>query len=189
MFLQFKEIITKFQNIPDEILHEIFQSTEQFQFKKNEVILQENQVCRYIYFIIDGCARSYYHTKNGTEKTRLIAQENDILTVLNSFLLKKPSLENLQALENASLLGISHQQFYLFLNKYQDWEIFYRKMLEQAFFFQNRKIENLITLSASDRFSLILKERPELLSRVSNKVLSSYIDVREETLSRLKSKV
>jgi len=57
-----------------------------------------------------------------------------------------------------------------------------------AYSFQNRKIEQLVTLTAKQRYNIVLKENPVLIQRLSNRILASYLDIREETLSRLKSK-
>ncbi len=67
-------------------------------------------------------------------------------------------------------------------------DICYWKMLEMAYCFQNRKIEELVTLTAKQRYDNVLNENPILIQRLSNRVLASYLDIREETLSRLKSK-
>ena len=68
------------------------------------------------------------------------------------------------------------------------WKIFYQRILEMAYSFQNRKIEQLVTLTAKQRYDNVLEENPILIQRLSNRVLASYLGIREETLSRLKSK-
>ncbi len=68
------------------------------------------------------------------------------------------------------------------------WKIFYQRILEMAYSFQNKKIEGLVTLSAKQRYELLLKETPILVQKLSNKILASYLDIAQETLSRLKSK-
>jgi len=68
-----------------------------------------------------------------------------------------------------------------------NWKIFYQRILEMAYSFQNRKIEQLVTLTAKQRYDNVLQENPALLQRFSNRVLASFLDIREETLSRIKS--
>jgi hypothetical protein len=60
--------------------------------------------------------------------------------------------------------------------------------MEMAYSFQNRKIESLVTLSAKERYDLLIKENPKAVQRLSNKIIASYLDIKQETLSRLKSK-
>jgi CRP-like cAMP-binding protein len=56
-----------------------------------------------------------------------------------------------------------------------------------AYLYQNKKIENLVTLSAKQRYDKLLTETPIYVQRLSNKILASYLDITQETLSRLKS--
>jgi CRP-like cAMP-binding protein len=108
-------------------------------------------------------------------------------TALTSFISRKPSVEFIEALEDTELLSISHSDFYRLNKDLDSWKMFYQRILEMAYSFQNKKIEHLVTLTAKQRYNLVLKETPILIQRVSNKVLASYLDIREETLSRLKS--
>jgi len=86
------------------------------------------------------------------------------------------------------LLYISRSNFYNLLQTCPEWQQFYSKLLEFAYLYQNKKIEELVTLSAGDRYALLLKESPHYLKRLSNKILASYLDITQETLSRLKSR-
>ena len=113
--------------------------------------------------------------------------ENHIGTALTSFISQKPSVEFIEALDDTQLLSISHSEFYRLNKDITNWKLFYQKILEMAYSFQNKKIEQLMTLTARQRYERILSENPILIQQVSNKVLASYLDMREETLSRLKS--
>jgi CRP-like cAMP-binding protein len=156
--------------------------------KRNSIILHEGEICKEFYFIHKGCIRTYFIDKNGHEKTRYVMLDCSIGTALTSFISQKPSFEFIEALEDSELLVISHQDFYRLNNEIDNWKIFYQRILEMAYSFQNRKIEALVTLTAKERYDQLLKENPAFIQRLSNKVLASYLDVREETLSRLKSK-
>jgi CRP-like cAMP-binding protein len=155
---------------------------------RNTIILNEGEICREFYFIHTGCIRTYFIDKNGHEKTRYVMLDCTIGTALTSFISQKPSFEFIEALEDSELLAISHQDFYRLNNEIDNWKIFYQRILEMAYSFQNRKIEALVTLTAKERYEQLLKENPVFIQRLSNKVLASYLDLREETLSRLKSK-
>jgi len=156
--------------------------------EKNAILLSQGDVCNKFYYIQQGCIRTGFITKEGHEKTRYVMCEPSIGTALTSFISKKPSFEFIDALENTELLEINHKDFYKLNDEIANWKIFYQKILEMAYSFQNKKIEGLVTLSAKQRYELVLKETPFLVQRLSNKVLASYIDVTQETLSRLKSR-
>ena len=155
--------------------------------KKNDILLQEGNVSREFYYVHTGAIRTFYIDKKGFEKTRYVILDNEIGTTLYSFISQKPSIEFIEALDDTTLLAISYDDFYRLLKEIENWKYFYQKILEKAYSFQNRKIETLVTLTAKQRYEQLLVENPILVQRLSNKVLASYLDMREETLSRLKS--
>lgn len=156
--------------------------------KKNSILLHEGSVCREFYYTHTGGIRTFFIDKKGREKTRFVILDNHLGTTLTSFISQKPAFEFIQAIDDTELLTISHPDFYHLNREIENWKIFYQKILELAYTFQNRKIESLVTLSAKQRYEQLLKENPVYIQRLSNKILASYLDIREETLSRLKSK-
>src|SRR5690606_27386851 len=113
---------------------------------------------------------------------------NSIATSISSFISQKQSFEFVDTLENSELYAIRHKDFYQLVSDIPLWEKFYRTLLEMAYLYQNKKIETLVTLSAKQRYDKLMAETPIYIQRLSNKILASYLDITQETLSRLKSK-
>lgn len=156
--------------------------------KKNTLLLSEGETCKEFYFVHKGCIRTYYITKQGQEKTRYVAFDGSVATSIASFISQQPSFEFVDTLENSELYVISHRDFYQLASDIPQWEKFYRTLLETAYLYQNKKIEHLVTLSARQRYDHLLDVNPIYVQRLSNKILASYLDITQETLSRLKSK-
>lgn len=156
--------------------------------KKNTVLLSEGEVCKEFYYIQKGCLRTYFLTRQGNEKTRFVTLDCSIGTALTSFISQKPSFEFVDVLEETELFAISHTDFYNLNKELIHWKDFYQRILEMAYSFQNKSFENLVTLTAKQRFEQVLNTNPILVQRLSNKVLASYLDITQETLSRLKAK-
>jgi CRP-like cAMP-binding protein len=188
MHQQLKRYLKLNISINDETLDEIVKNFSFITIKKNSILLSQGSTCNKLYFVNKGCIRTYYTTGQGQEKTRLIAFEGMIATSLSSFISQQPSFEFVEALENSELLYISRDKFYQLVDQYPEWKQFYVRLLEFAYLFQNKKIEELVTLSAGERYAILMKEHPNYIQRLSNKVLASYLDITQETLSRLKSK-
>jgi len=177
-------------NIPisGDKLDEIVSHYKPLTVKKNTILLSQDETCKKLYFVNSGCIRTYYITEHGHEKTRFIAFNGMIATSLSSFISQQPSFEFVDTLENSELLYISHSDFYKLVYEIPEREKLYLKLLESAYRYQNKKIEELVTLSAGERYAVLMKEHPMYIRRLSNKILASYLDVTQETLSRLKSK-
>ena len=183
-----KILLKKFADFDEQELDRIVGFFKPKSVKKNSSLLQEGSVSREFYYIHTGGIRTFFIDKKGYEKTRYIMLDNHIGTTLSSFISQKPSFEFIEALDDTDLLAINYQDFYRLNREIDNWKTFYQKILELAYSFQNRKIESLVTLTAKQRYEQLLKESPVFIQRLTNKVLASYLDMREETLSRLKSK-
>jgi len=188
MFSQLKKYIRLNAAVSETDLNEIVTHFKPLTVKKNRLLLSQSEICDKLYFVNKGCIRTYYISKNGDQKTRFIALEGTVVTSLSSFVSRSPSFEFVDALEDSELLYIKRSNFYKLVNAMPEWKKFYIKLLEFAYFYQNKKIEELVTLSAGERYAILMKERPGYVQRLSNKILASYLDVTQETLSRLKSK-
>ncbi|MCB0538558.1 MAG: Crp/Fnr family transcriptional regulator [Bacteroidetes bacterium] len=174
--------------IDDKEIEKIFSCFKLRTIKRNTILLSEGEICKEFYFVDSGCIRTYYITKQGHEKTRYVAFDGSIATSLSSFISQKPSFEFIDTIEHSELYVISHRNFYQLVSDYPQWEKFYRMLLEMAYLYQNKKIENLVTLSAKQRYDKLMSENPIYIQRLSNKILASYLDITQETLSRMKSK-
>ncbi|MFZ5978983.1 MAG: Crp/Fnr family transcriptional regulator [Hydrotalea sp. AMD] len=155
--------------------------------KKSSILLHEGKICKEFYFINTGCIRTHFIDKNGYEKTRYVVLDNQIGTALKSFITQKPSSEFVETLDDTEYLAISYNDFFQLNKELENWKLFYQTILERAYSFQNRKIEALMTQTAKQRYEDLMKRNPELTQRLNNKILASYLDMREETLSRLKT--
>ena len=155
--------------------------------RKHMMLLLTGDVCREFYYVHTGCLRTGFLGRNGDEKTRFVMTDCNIGTALTSFISQRPSIEFIEAVEDTELLTITHSNFYRLNRECQSWNHFYQRILEMAYCYQNRRIEELVTLSAKQRYQQVLTDQPLLIQKLSNKMLASYLAVREETLSRLKS--
>jgi len=155
---------------------------------KYEHLVSEGAVGQYMNYVNKGCLRIYFLREDGQEATRHFAFENQFATGLASFITESPSLENLQVMEDSELLRISRKDFYYLLNVIPAWEKFYRYYLENAYINNLQIFQREITKDAGLRYKELLDRNPEVVRRLSNKVVASYLNMSPETLSRMKSR-
>lgn len=188
MYSQLKRYINLNVTVSAERLDEIATFFKPLTVKKNTLLLSQGEICSKLYFVNKGCIRTYFITGQGDQKTRFVAFEGMVATSLSAFISRQPSFEFVDSLEDCELLYITYADFYKLVSTYGEWQKFYLCLLESAYIYQNKKIEERVTLSATERYAILMKEHPHFIQRLSNKVLASYLDVKQETLSRLKSK-
>ncbi|WP_183568383.1 Crp/Fnr family transcriptional regulator [Mucilaginibacter sp. SP1R1] len=157
-------------------------------FQRNEFLVNEGEVSKHIHFVVKGCLRIFFIREDGQEATRHLAFEQQFATGLASFITETPSREYIQAMEETELLRITRKDFYYLLNIIPAWEKFYRNYLEIAYINNLQIYQREVTKDAELRYKELLDHNPEIVRRLSNKVVASYLNMSPETLSRIKSR-
>lgn len=156
---------------------------------KNEFLVSQGQASQRMFFVGKGCLRIFFINGEGQEATRYLAFENSFATAMVSFITDEPSLEFIQAVQPTESLYISQKDFRYLLEVIPSWEKFYRSYLENAYVNNTNRLMSFITMSATERYCHLLDQNPMVVQRLSNKIVASYLNISQETLSRLKSKI
>ncbi len=156
--------------------------------KKNDILLNDNETCKHVFFVSSGSIRAFFIDEKGNEATRYIAFENEFITILNSFITQTKSKEFLQATENGQILAISYDDFRQLLYILPIWKDLYIKQLEIAYTTNAWRLESFIKMDAKERFDYLFETNPRVIQRLSNKIVANYLGITQESLSRLKGK-
>lgn len=175
--------------VNDEELNLVLSYFHKVEARKGEILVFDGEVDQSMYFVVDGCLRIYFIKEDGQDVTRYLAFENQFATALVSFIQSTPSLEFVEALEKSVLCVISRHDFFVLLDTIPQWETFYRKYLEIAYVSNTNRLMSFITMDASERYTLLLEQSPMIVRRLPNKLVANYLNISQETLSRLKSKL
>ena len=189
MYHQLRKYITDRVAIGEEELNMVVSCFKCMKVKRKEHINVTGDVARRMYFVMKGCLRIYFIKPDCTEVTRRFAFENWFSTSLASFITGNLLTENTQAVEDSELLYISRNDFYHLLDTIPAWEKFYRGYLEYAYVTNTRRMQDFITLTAADRYKLLLEEHPEMVLRLPGKLVANYLNITQESLSRIKAQM
>jgi CRP-like cAMP-binding protein len=189
MYTILKEFI-KSKVLMDSLqLEEVCSYFKLMKTRKNQILLDYNQVSKHYYFINKGCIRVFTNTKEGTEISRFFAFEGNFATALPSFIDQLPANEFLQTIERSELLCISRTDFYQLVNTIPQFAKIYTEILELGFIVAQKRIYGFQGFDALDKVKWVIKNQPKILVRVSNKIAASYLGISPSTLSRIKSKL
>lgn len=155
--------------------------------KKGTILLTEGQKSERSYFVLKGCIRVYYII-DGEEKTTAFYTELDALTphcVLN----KTPSEYFIACVEDSILL-ISNSDMEEEINgKFPKFEIMCRRLSEELLAKQQIDFDEFKTSSPEQRYLNMLEKRPDLIQRVPQHQLASYLGIKPQSLSRLRARI
>ncbi|MEQ9423169.1 MAG: Crp/Fnr family transcriptional regulator [Cyclobacteriaceae bacterium] len=186
-----ENLIQYFQNyvqLTEEEIDYIKQSIPVKEVPKNEVILRQGDVSKEFFFTIKGCVRLYYIV-NGEEKTAFFYCENEFVSSYESFTKQLPAKHSFECIENSDLAVINFETAYKLLEKFPKFEFLARTMMEQELIVCQEIIANLITLSPEQRYLKLRDQQPDLLQRIPQYHLATFLGVRPESLSRIRKRL
>ncbi|MBU3024701.1 Crp/Fnr family transcriptional regulator [Zobellia galactanivorans] len=188
-YIELANFIQKNIHIEDDDLKTVLSYFKSIKKGKNEILLSHGKHSQVSYFVKKGCLRLFYIDEEGKDVTRYIAFENQFATELVSFITNEPAQESIQVIENSELLYITHEDFRHLMTLVPKWKDFYSIYLEKAYVNNAKRLISFTTLDASERYKQLFKINPNIVKRLPNKIVASYINISQETLSRIKSKI
>jgi CRP-like cAMP-binding protein len=155
--------------------------------KKGTTLLKEGQKSQDEYFVLKGCIRKYYII-NGEERTTAFFTEMESLTphcVINN----TPSEYFISCVEN-TILTIANPDMGVEVNaKFPKFEIMCRILSEELLAKEQISFDEFKTSSPEQRYLNLLQNRPDLIQRVPQHQLASYLGITPQSLSRLRARI
>lgn len=157
------------------------------QFKKGAVLLQEGQRSKRSYFVLKGCIRTYY-VVNGEEKTTAFYTEMEGLTPVG-VLQNEPSEYYVSCVEDVVLTVFTPDMEAEMFARFPRFETLCRVMSEQLLAKNQRSFDAFKTSSPEERYLDLVQNRPDLVHRVPQHQLASFLGITPESLSRLRARL
>jgi CRP-like cAMP-binding protein len=155
--------------------------------RKGTTLLKEGQKSKDSYFVLKGCIRTYYII-DGEEKTTAFYTEMDALTphcVLN----EAPSEYFISCVED-SILSVSNSDMEAEVNsKFPKFDIMCRKLSEELLAKERINFDEFKTSSPEKRYFNLIQKRPDLIQRVPQHQLASFLGIKPQSLSRLRARI
>lgn len=182
----FKEFLSGHLNLHDEQLDELITKCSHREVGKDDFLLRQGEYSRYVYFVEKGLLKQYSIDKKGKEHILMFAPENWLVADRESIYFHQPSLYFIRALED-SVVTLLEVDFILGLSEKDKTflELNNRLLNNHIRHLQNR-INSLLSDSAEERYLSFVNTYPDILLRVPQIMVASYLGVTPETLSRVR---
>lgn len=181
------EFISKYVSLTEDEKNVILSLDIFRSIKKGSALLKEGQKSKESFFVLKGCIRTYY-VLDGEEKTTAFYTEMEVLTpacVIN----KAPSEYYVSSVEDSILL-VSNSDMEAEINsKFPKFEIMCRKLSEELLAKQQIDFDEFKTSTPEQRYLSLIQKRPDLVQRVPQHQLASFLGIKPESLSRLRSRI
>lgn len=155
--------------------------------KKGTILLKEGQQSKEGYFVLKGCIRTFYII-DGEEKTTAFYTELEGLTP-NCVISKTPSEYYISCVEDSILTVSNPDMEDEIFNKFPKFETLCRILSEELLAKQQINFDEFKTSSPEKRYLNLMQKRPDLLQRVPQHQLASYLGMKPQSLSRLRARI
>jgi CRP-like cAMP-binding protein len=156
---------------------------------RNQYLVEQGKVCKQVFFIVKGCLQVFIYDNDMNETTRDIVTEGTWCSELLSFGSGNPATENIRSVEPCELLAIDKQGFQKMMETVPQFNKVYKQILETSYANSVYRINTFVALSALERIKWLMESRPTLMTRVSSKLIASYLGINKDVFSRLKAKL
>ena len=163
--------------------------TEICYYKAKTILLNAGEICKNSYFVNSGLLRSFNINDHIVEHILSFACEGWWIGDMYSLLSQKPGNLFIQVLEDAEVVLLSKENQEILYQEIPKLERFFRILAENSLVAHQERLMDNLSLSAEERFEKLCKKYPDLIQKVPQKQLASYIGVTPEFFSKMKSKM
>jgi CRP-like cAMP-binding protein len=183
----FIEYVESFVPLDDTVRDALAKVLHRYQVSRNTYLVKEGEVVNEFNFIEKGSARIFYEHE-GKEYIGWFSFDKSPAISYHSFITQKPSLNNVQVLEDSVIIRIARSDLFDLYNRFKAMERFGRLFSEWLYCNFVERTYSLQILSAKARYEFLIEHQPELFRRVPMGHIASYLGISQETLSRIRAK-
>ena len=156
--------------------------TEEY-LKTGEPLISYGSLNTNIYIIKEGILRLIYF--NGTnERTYAFALPGTMIMSYHAYHMRQPAFMQVEACTESTILKISKRDFDALLEESHEFALWIGNSSIQQLYFLEMKM-SVINGTARERFTSLIKNRPEIMEKVSMKIIASYLGITPQYLSKL----
>ncbi len=183
-----RELARKYSTMTLDELNVLQSILVPMKFNKGDMIVNEGEVCKSIYYLDSGLIRQFYF-KNKKEVTENLGADHSIFMCIESLFEEKPTHLRVEALEPALVFAIPKKRLEEEAIKNVNIQMLYRKILEESLIISQIHADLVRFETATNRYLRMCKLNPQVVLRAPLTYIANYLQMSPETLSRVRNQV
>lgn len=155
--------------------------------KKKDILIECGKVDTNIYIVKSGIIRRV-HMDGMKEITVAFALAGTMIISYHSYCYRQPTYYQFEACCDSEVMVVSKEKFEKLVAESHEFACWALNMAQCSLYYNELK-SSVINGDAMERYSSLLKNRPEILQKVSMKIIASYLGVSQAYFSRIRKKI
>ncbi len=182
-----KQALSAFGALPISEWLRILPMLQWRSLKKGEYFFRQDEEVHEIGFVIKGLLYNYYLDPNGKDFVKYFISENNFVACYSSLIQKRPAKYSCRTIEPTTLVTMPYKCLRDLYESHPVWDRIGRLNAEKLYIEKESREQYFLMADAHTRYNGFIKERPDLLQRVPQYLIASYIGISPISLSRLRS--
>jgi CRP-like cAMP-binding protein len=179
------QYISKYADLSNEDLELIRPRMEVREFAKRQLLTQAGEKEQYLNLVVRGVLRKYFF-KGRDEVITQLAKEGDLICSSVSFFSGQPSQYAVEALEPTIVYSLSRESLEELYGLSLRIQKLARMVITDLYLSKEKREQDHIQFDIRERFVNFVHNNADLIQRVPQKYIASYLNIKPETFSRLK---
>lgn len=184
-----EEILKSFPFLFEDDVNLLLSISNERIVEAGEILVREGDINTNVHLVLKGLLRSYVITSSGDERTILISKEKMRALSFNSFLKGEPSEVTIEAIEPSHVIVIDSTRLKELLSTQGRFALLAAEGAQSFLVDAMERIHFFTVLSPEERFISFREKHPDLIQRVPQKYLASFLGVTTVSLSRIKARI
>lgn len=185
----FKKYLQENIHLDNKIYEELLPFIQFKKIEKGEYLLKQGDTCQHAFFVEKGLLRSYNIDDAGKEHIIQFAPEEWFINDRVSVCFKEPTGLFIDALEETNVVKISTDFFERMNSIHPGFTKWNETLLQRHIYYLQKRISLLIGAKAEERYLNFIELYPQLMLRVPQWMIASYLGITPESLSRVRKEM
>lgn len=182
---QLKQFLTSFHFLTEACVRDFEAIVKSNEFERGDYLLRAGKRCEHLHYIERGLVQCYKGSKV-QKQTLWFMLEGEMPIFKSSFYGQKESEANIVALEDTRVFTVSYTDMRRLCEAHHSFAMMALKITEHYHTRSDLKSDVLAFRRPEDRYNFLKQQRPDIVERVPQKDLASFLRITGETLSRIK---
>lgn len=181
--------IKSLSNISPESVNKLIKISEYKKIKSNTPLIKQGEVPSKVYLLISGVVRCFLIAESGKEYNKTFYLNNSLFGSLTALIQHKPSLFTFETLTESKVYELDFGKLMDLCANDMNLNKLYSRVLETTYVKYEKRLIELITLGAKDRYLELKKQIPDVDDLITQYHIASYLGITPVQLSRIRKKI